>query len=181
MILPIVIYDDPILRELAIPVKLNVNVSDLVMNMFETMNAASGCGLAAPQVGLSLQLFVIEFPDSNSSKLIKKVFINPIITILEDHGFNSYKEGCLSIPGVYVDVKRPNAIHVSYYNEKWQHCKEKIDGFLARIILHESDHLFGKLHIDYAIKEDLERDSDFRELKKGNINSEFRYLMRHKK
>ena len=111
--------------------------------MFETMISANGVGLAAPQVGIAKRFFVIMVDDD-----VRRVFINPVITktSIEESEFD---EGCLSIPGVYESIRRPEKISVTAINERGRHFSlENVDGLLARVIQHENDHLDGILYID---------------------------------
>ncbi len=162
MILPIVAYGDPVLRKEAadIPQDTDLDLKQLVDNMFETMYKASGVGLAAPQVGLSLRLFVVdgtpiidgEEEDSEdfdpSLVGFKKAFINP--EILEEDGEEwAYEEGCLSIPGIRSEVNRPERVKIQYYDLDWKQHIEEYDGIAARIIQHEYDHIEGILFTDY--------------------------------
>jgi len=153
MILPIVGYGDPVLRKVADEIEENdPNLKELIANMWDTMYKANGVGLAAPQVGKSLRLFVVDAStfDEEEPDLagFKKVFINPII--LEETGKEwTYNEGCLSIPGIREDVDRKPVITIEYYNENWDLLEETYTGMAARIIQHEYDHIEGKLFTDY--------------------------------
>jgi peptide deformylase len=153
MIYPIVLYKNSILRQKAKEVPFATNIRKLVQDMFETMYSAKGCGLAAPQIGKSIQLFIVEFSPQEDSKPIKRVVINPKIEVNEQAELKIFDEGCLSIPNLLVPIARKESITINFFDENWKKQQEQIDGFLARIILHEYDHLIGKLHIDYATKE----------------------------
>ena len=150
---PIIAYGDPILRRKATAIEPDEypHIKELVENMFETMYAARGVGLAAPQVGLSMRLFVIDASvfeeDEPSLKDFKKVFINA--TVLKEGGEEwSFNEGCLSIPDIREDVSRKSTVSLSYYDEDWKHHEETFSGMAARIIQHEYDHIEGKLFTD---------------------------------
>ena len=149
MKLPIIAYGDPILRKKASEIDLIYPDLDiLISNMFETMYAAHGVGLAAPQVGLSIRLFIVDAKpfaeDDKELTSFKKVFINP--QILEEKGDTStFNEGCLSIPDVREDIDRKDTIHVTYLDEKGKAHQEVYTGIAARIIQHEYDHIEGKL------------------------------------
>ena len=149
MKLKIVAYGDPMLRQESEDIEPGYpGLEELIANMFESMKESNGVGLAAPQIGLSIKLFVI---DSSEVKNIKdgrkKVFINP--EILEYIGKRaSYEEGCLSIPNIHEDVVREEKIRIWYQDEHFNEFEEEFDGINARIIQHEYDHLFGKLFID---------------------------------
>lgn len=150
MKLPIVAYGDPVLKKKATDIPQEYPaLKELIDNMFETMYHANGVGLAAPQVGLSIRLFVVDITDRDEPdhKDFKKVFINPLI--LEESGeFWDFNEGCLSIPDVREDVKRQKNVLLSYYDENWQHHEESFTDMAARVIQHEYDHIEGKLFTD---------------------------------
>jgi peptide deformylase len=150
---PIVAYGDPVLRRKATAIEPAEypHIKQLCEDLFETMYAARGVGLAAPQVGLSMRLFVIDatpFDDDEPAlKDFKKVFINACIE--EETGAEwSFNEGCLSIPDVREDVTRKSTIRLSYYDENWKHHDEVFSGMAARVIQHEYDHIEGKLFTD---------------------------------
>lgn len=151
MILPIVLYGDPVLQRRAEDLPANFpDLNDMIRDMFETMYAASGIGLAAPQVGISLRLFVLdaELADETLYKGQKRVFINPIM--LEEIGDPwPYTEGCLSIPEIRGDVSRKATIRIRFEDAQRSVHEETLDGMLARIIQHEYDHLEGRLFIDH--------------------------------
>lgn len=152
MILPIVGYGDPILKKKAAEIDNNFpGLQQLIANMFDTMSNASGVGLAAPQVGISARLFVVDasaFKDED--KLLenfKKVFINA--QLVDEEGKEwSFNEGCLSIPGIREDIFRYPVIRLKYLDEKFNSMEETFAGMAARIIQHEYDHIEGKLFID---------------------------------
>ena len=154
MIYPIVLYGEKVLRQKAHMVPAGKeDLQEIIENMFETLTKAIGVGLSAPQVGISLRLFVVKaFSEldkhGNPTNLVQKSFINPIIT--EKSGEEIYfNEGCLSFPGIYGQIKRREKIAISYYDEKFNLHEETFGGFLADIIQHEYDHLNGMLFIDY--------------------------------
>ncbi len=164
MILPIVVYGDPVLRKMGVDIDKNYEGLDaLIKNMFETMYNANGVGLAAPQIGKAIRLFVIdtgpfaesdddeddEFTPEQKKQLeaFKKVFINA--RILNEEGTEwKFNEGCLSIPKIREDVNRKPNIEIEYYDEKFVKHTEKYDGVIARVIQHEYDHIEGKLFTD---------------------------------
>lgn len=163
MILPIVAYGSPILKKEAEEIDENYEgLSALIENMFETMYEASGVGIAAPQVDRSIRLFVVdaspfaedeeenEEPDPKAAGLagFKKVFINPIIENEEGEEW-AFLEGCLSIPNIREDVMRKSKITISYYDENWEFHRDTYDGYAARIIQHEYDHVEGVLFTDH--------------------------------
>ena len=161
MILPIVAYGSPILKKQAEEIDEHFEgLNELISNMFETMYAAKGVGLAAPQINQSIRLFVVdaspfaerEEGEEEDEKAVglenfKKVFINPIIheEMGQKWGFN---EGCLSIPGIREEVQRLSKITISYYDESWLLHEETFDGYAARVIQHEYDHIEGILFTD---------------------------------
>jgi len=152
MILPIYTYGNAVLRKEAEPIKSDYpGLSILIENMYETMYNADGVGLAAPQIGLAIRLFVIDliaFKDENPElSTFKKVMINPIILerSLEEEG---YEEGCLSVPGIHESVTRPLKIKIKYFDSEFTEFIEEFDGFKARVIQHEYDHLEGYLFTD---------------------------------
>jgi len=150
---PIVAYGDPVLRRKATSIEPEEypHIKELVDNMFETMYGARGVGLAAPQVGLSMRLFVVDasvFDDEEPElKNFKKAFINACI--LEESGEEwTFNEGCLSIPDIREDISRKPVVKLSYYDENWKHHEETFNGMAARVIQHEYDHIEGKLFTD---------------------------------
>ena len=162
MILPILAYGDPILKKECDEIEKNYpKLSDLISDMFETMYKAKGVGLAAPQIGKNIRLFIVDGspfaekeegeeddPLAEGIEDFKKVFINPIIEE-EDGKEWPFQEGCLSIPKIRENVSRKPDIVVSYYDENWVLHEEKFSGYAARIIQHEYDHIEGVLFTDY--------------------------------
>ncbi len=152
MKLPIIAYGDPVLRKKATDITREYpDLESLISNMFETMYGAHGVGLAAPQIGLSVRLFVIDassFADEEPSlKDFKKAFINA--EVMEEKGEKwVFNEGCLSIPDIREDISRNDTITISYYDENWIRLQETYTGLAARIIQHEYDHIEGKLFVD---------------------------------
>jgi peptide deformylase len=158
MILPIVAYGDPVLKKEAEEIDADYpGLKELITKMFETMEAASGVGLAAPQVGLGIRLFVVDTTafvdededDEEMRELIgfRRVFINPIILEEEGEMWN-FNEGCLSIPGIREDVARKPKITIEYYDENFELKEEVYEGLRARVIQHEYDHVDGILFTD---------------------------------
>lgn len=154
MILPIYIYGQPVLRKVAEDVTPEYpELKTLIANMFETLDASNGVGLAAPQIGLAIRVVVIdldvlseEFPEY---KGFRKAFINAHILEYDDESEKaSSEEGCLSIPGISEKVTRPTRIHVKYLDEEMQKHDEWVEGYLARVMQHEFDHLEGTMFID---------------------------------
>lgn len=154
MIFPIVAIGDPVLKKKAVDIEKDYpNLSELIANMYETMYKASGVGLAAPQIGLSIRLFItdgapFEDEEDKAVKTFKKVFINPVITKEEGEKW-VFQEGCLSIPGIREDVRRHPVVHITYYDETFTKHEEVYSGMSARIIQHEYDHIEGVLFTDH--------------------------------
>jgi peptide deformylase len=149
MKLPIVAYGDPVLRKVCTDIDESyTDLQQLIANMFDTMYAASGVGLAAPQVNLPIRLFIVDTgADEDGKPGFKKVFINA--KIVEETGEPwAFNEGCLSIPDVREDVFRKPNIRVKYYDENFVLHEEEVTGMPARVIQHEYDHIEGKLFTD---------------------------------
>ena len=153
MILPIYVYGQPVLRKVAEDITPDYpGLKELIANMFETMDHAEGVGLAAPQIGLPIRVVVVDLDvlseDYPEYKNFRKVYINP--HILEVSGEEiSMEEGCLSLPGIHEPVRRPTRIRVSYLDEDFQPHDEWVEGYLARVMQHEFDHLDGKMFVDH--------------------------------
>lgn len=145
-ILTILEYPDPRLRTTAKPVEeVTDRIRQIIDDMFETMYAAPGIGLAATQVNIHQQIIVIDLSEEKNSPL---VFINPKITIFNEE-LDTYDEGCLSVPGFYETVKRPVGVKIEALDRNGEPFKLEPDGLLAICIQHEIDHLNGKLFVDY--------------------------------
>ena len=143
--LPILEFPDPRLRTVAKPVEqVDDALRSLVDDMFETMYAAPGIGLAATQVDVHQRLLVLDVSEDQSRPM---VFINP--EILSAEGHQVYQEGCLSVPGIYADVKRANSVRVKALDRDGKVFEIEADGLLAVCIQHEMDHLAGKVFVDY--------------------------------
>lgn len=153
MILPIYIYGQPVLRKESADIEKDYpNLKELLANMFETMEEANGVGLAAPQIGLNIRVVVIDLDvlseDFPEYKRFKKGFINPHIIEYDETNTESLEEGCLSLPGIQEKVTRPTRIHVQYLDEDLNEHDEWVEGYLARVMQHEFDHLDAKMFID---------------------------------
>lgn len=164
MVLPIVVYGDPVLRKVCVDIeKTHVNLAQIIKDMYETMYEANGVGLAAPQVNKAIRLFVVdaspfaevdedeepEFTPEEMKQMdgFKKTFINA--RIIEETGEEwKFNEGCLSIPKVREDVLRKPTVTIEYYDENFKKHKETYDGIIARVIQHEYDHIEGVLFTD---------------------------------
>ena len=153
MILPIYIYGQPVLRKESADIEKDYpNLKELLANMFETMEEANGVGLAAPQIGLNIRVVVIDLDvlseDFPEYKGFKKGFINPHIIEYDETNTESLEEGCLSLPGIQEKATRPTRIHVQYLDEDLNEHDEWVEGYLARVMQHEFDHLDAKMFID---------------------------------
>lgn len=153
MIYPVTVYGDPVLRKVAEPIGPDYpNLAAVLENLWETMYHADGVGLAAPQVGLPIRIFVIDASVASEEEPelenFKKVFINA--EILEKSGEPwTMEEGCLSLPEIRENVSRPETIRLRYADENFEVHEEQFSGFAARVIQHEYDHLEGVMFIDY--------------------------------
>lgn len=157
MILPIVAYGDPVLKKQGADITPDYpELEQLIDNMYLTMYNASGVGLAAPQIGKSIRLFIVdgapfaEDAETEEEKALgefKEVFINPRITKEEGKEWK-FNEGCLSIPKIREDVSRKSVIHITYFDRNFKEHTKTFEGIAARIIQHEYDHIEGKLFVD---------------------------------
>lgn len=151
MIYPVTVFGDPVLRKVAEPITEDFNdLKGFIQNMFDTMYSSEGVGLAAPQVGQSIRVFVLDTTseDEDEPAGIKKAFINP--EILEKFGDSwVMNEGCLSVPEIREDVLRPESVRLRYRDENFVEHEDVFNGFTARVIQHEYDHLEGVMFVDY--------------------------------
>ena len=194
MILPVVAYGDPVLKKEAedFDLKKKEELNSFIFDLFETMENAAGVGLAAPQVGESVRVFVVdtspfaeddELPEDERDELkkLRKAFINPII--VEEHGEEwAFTEGCLSIPGIREDVYRQSEIVIEYYNENLKLVEETYSGLAARVIQHEYDHIEGVLFTDKLkpLKRRLLQ-KKLTNISKGKVNVDYRMRFPTKK
>ena len=156
MIKPIVAFGDPVLKAEAEEIEKDYpGLKKLILDMWETMYEANGVGLAAPQIGESIRMFVAdgssfgEGEDGNPGCLdFKRVMINPVI-FESSKETSVMEEGCLSIPGIREEVERPVSIKIEYFDEKWELVEEELSGIAARIVQHEYDHLDGIMIPDH--------------------------------
>ena len=153
MILPIYIYGQPVLRKVAEDITPDYpELKTLITNMWETLADSEGIGLAAPQVGLDIRLVVIDLDplseDLPEYKDFRQVYINAHIVEYDETNTDASEEGCLSLPAIHEKVIRPTRIRVQWMDENFQAHDEWIDGYLARVMQHEFDHLDGKMFID---------------------------------
>ncbi len=153
MIRPIYLYGSGVLRQKAVPASLEQpeEVKALVADLWDTLAASEGCGLAAPQIGVAQRVLVVDgdvmtdvYPELAG---FRRTLVNPVV-LEESEEKSTYNEGCLSVPGIYCDVVRPKRIRLSYLDEKLQPCEEEFDDFAARMIQHELSHLDGVLFTD---------------------------------
>ncbi len=153
MILPIYTYGQAVLRKETEEIGPDYpELKQLIADMFETMYRSEGVGLAAPQIGRTIRLAVITLDvlseDYPEYKDFNRVYINPRIVEVDDSKTELMDEGCLSLPGIHEPVRRPTRIHVKYLDEDFNEHDEWVDGFLARVMQHEFDHLDGKVFTD---------------------------------
>jgi len=186
MVLPIIAYGDPVLRKVGIEIDKDYpNLKELIANMKETMKNARGVGLAAPQIGKAIRLFIVDTsPFGEDDKLdkdkqdflksFKKVFINPTITNEEGDEW-AFSEGCLSIPNINEDVFRNEKLTIEYFDEKFKKHTENLSGLAARVIQHEYDHIEGVLFTDKlsSLKKRLLK-KKLTNISKGNIDVDYR-------
>jgi peptide deformylase len=189
MILPIVAYGHPVLRKIAEPINADYpGLEKLVADMWETMYASNGVGLAAPQINRNIRLFVVdteqmfrgmdekekaEFPGDEG---LKAVFINARIEELEGEEW-AYNEGCLSIPKIREDIFRQETVTIRYYDEQFNEQVARFTVLTARVILHEYDQIEGKLFIDHisALKRKLMK-GKLNDISKGKVNVDYKML-----
>lgn len=179
MIYPIVLYGSPVLRQETKEIDSSYpEIAKLIEDMFQTMYNADGVGLAAPQIGLSIRLFVVDADqlseDYPECKGFKKAFINPQI-VEESEELEAYNEGCLSLPGISESVKRPAKIRIKYLNEQFEPCEDVYEHFQARVVQHEYDHLQGHVFIDHIspIRRQMNK-GKLTKMVKGNVRCHYR-------
>lgn len=180
MIYPIVMYGDPVLRQRAKDIPTGTDLKQIVADMFETMHAANGIGLAAPQIGKGIRLFVVDgsaLEEEPGMETFQKTFVNPVM--VEELGTPwEFEEGCLSIPNIREKISRKQKLRITYYDEDWNLHEEEYDGMKARIIQHEYDHIEGKLFVDYLtpLKRRLLK-GKLSDISKGKVDTEYRILV----
>jgi len=190
MVLPIYAYGDSVLKKVGKEIDPDYpGLTELIENMYETMYRANGVGLAAPQIGMSIRLFIVdtrplleeEEDDALKEEPLNEVFINAEILSREGEPW-SFTEGCLSIPGIREDVMRESDIKIRYQNEKFETVEKTFTGVSARVILHEYDHIDGKLFTEYLkplkrrmLKKKLEK------ISKGEIEISYKMKFPNKK
>lgn len=177
MIYPIVMYGDPVLRQRAKDIEPETDIKQLVEDMYETLHGANGIGLAAPQIGKSVRLFIVDgtsLEDDPAMDNFKKIFVNPVL--IEELGNPwEFEEGCLSIPNIREKISRKGQLKIRYYDENWNAFEEEYDGMKARIIQHEYDHIEGKMFVDYLtpLKKRLLK-GKLSDISKGKVDTEYR-------
>ncbi|MCR6719561.1 MAG: peptide deformylase [Chitinophagaceae bacterium] len=189
MTLPIVAYGDPVLRKVAEDITPDYpGLAKFIEDMWETMYASNGVGLAAPQVNRSIRLFAVdseqmfanmdekEIKEYDDAPGIKRIFINAQIVALDGEEW-AYNEGCLSIPKIREDVKRQESVTIRYMDENFEERKDTFTGLTARVILHEYDHIEGKLFIDYMspFKRKLIK-GKLTDISKGRVNVDYKMV-----
>lgn len=154
MILPIYTYGQPVLRQVAEDVGQDYpELPKLIQDMWDTLAKSDGIGLAAPQVGLSIRLIVIDLTplaeDMPQYADFRRTYINPYIEEYDDTETDVSEEGCLSLPGIHEKIRRPTRVRLTWQDEDFQQHDEWIDGYLARVVQHEVDHLDGEVFTDH--------------------------------
>jgi len=150
MVYPIVLYGNPILREILEEIPLNSDVLNIVNKLQKTLDHSAGVGLAANQININSQIFIISINEKDYN--FNQVFINPNI-ILKSKETNIIEEGCLSLPNITEEIERSEAILIEFYDENWNYHKKNYSKLEARIIQHEYDHLKGILFLDHLSSE----------------------------
>lgn len=182
MKLPIVAYGDPVLKKVGTDIDKDYpELQTLIANMFDTMYYANGVGLAAPQIGLPIRLFIVDTgEEEDGTPGYKRVFINA--RIVEETGEPwSFNEGCLSIPDIRENIMRKPNIKVHYFDENWIENTEDVDGLPARVIQHEYDHIEGKLFTDkVSILRKTMLKSKLDAISKGNIKTDYKMKFANK-
>ena len=172
------------MRQRAKEIEQGTDLKQLIEDMFETMHNANGIGLAAPQIGKSIRLFVVDgtiMDDEPAMADFRKVFINPVI--LEQNGLPwEYEEGCLSIPNIREKISRLENLRVRYFDQDWNLLEEEYDGLKARVIQHEYDHIEGKMFVDYLtpLRKRLLK-GKLADISKGKVDTEYRIMAPLKK
>jgi peptide deformylase len=181
MLLPITAYGHPILKKVAEEIdKEYPGLDQLIADMFETMYASDGIGLAAPQINRSIRLFIVDgspYADKVPEMAdFKKIFINPYI-LTENGSDVTLDEGCLSIPNIREDVTRKDEITIEYYDENWELKEETYTGFPARVIQHEYDHLEGILFVERisSLRKTLIR-RKLQDISRGDVDVDYRMI-----
>ncbi len=185
MILPVYLYGTPVLRKEAEDIDKDYpELQKLIKDMFETMYHSEGIGLAAPQIGKSIALIVIDasvlgddFPECANSKM---VLINPQLEVIEDAEPVSRSEGCLSLPGLSENVKRYEHVVLNWLDENFEEHEKEFTGFMSRVIQHEFDHLLGTVYIDHIspIRKQMIR-GKLHNMERGKVKCSYRVVSAH--
>lgn len=180
MILPIYTYGQPVLRKVAEDIPADYpDLQQLIQDMFETNTASDGVGLAGPQIGKSIRVVIIDLTpladDLPEYKDFRHAYINAHILEVDEKETETMEEGCLSLPGIHENVTRAKRIHVKYLDENLKPHDEWVDGYLARVMQHEFDHLEGRMFIDHlsAFRKQIIR-SKLRALAQGRFRCAYR-------
>ena len=180
MILPIYTYGQPVLRKETDEIDADYpNLKEIIQNMWDTLAKSRGVGLAAPQVGLPIRMAIIDLDciseDEPQYAGYKRTFINPYIEEVDDSVMETQEEGCLSLPGLSEKVTRPTRIRVTYQDENFQDHDEWVDGFLARVMQHEFDHLDGVVYTDHlkGLRRQLMQPK-LKQLQKGMFSADYK-------
>lgn len=180
MILPVYLYGHPVLRAEAEDIEQDYEgLQQLIADMWETMYHSEGVGLAAPQIGRSIAVIVVDgspvadtFPECKDSKM---VIINPQLEVIEDRAPVARNEGCLSLPGLSEEVKRIEHVRLNWLDENFEEHEQEFEGFFARMLQHEYDHLLGEVYTDHInpIRRQLIRNK-LNNIAKGRVNCDYR-------
>lgn len=187
MVLPVYVYGHPVLRKEAEDIEPDYpGLEKLIKDMWETMYFTEGVGLAAPQIGKSISLIVLDgsvlgedFPECKNSKMC---LINPVLEVIEDRDPVTRSEGCLSLPGMSENVKRTEHIKLNWLDENFEEHEKEFTGYLSRIIQHEYDHLLGTVYTDHIspIRKQMVRNK-LNNLARGKVNCDYRTVTAGKK
>lgn len=185
MILPIYTYGQPVLRKVAEEIdETYPELGTLIQNMWETLAHSQGIGLAAPQIGLSIRLVVIDLDvisdDMPEYKDFRRVYINPYIEEYDETETDLGEEGCLSLPGIHEKVRRPTRIRLTWQDEQFQEHDEWIEGYLARVVQHEVDHLEGEVFTDRlsGLRRQMVK-RGLNDIARGKFSCNYKVKMRH--
>lgn len=182
MVLPVYVYGHPVLRREAEDIEKDYpELKKLISDMFETMYATEGIGLAAPQIGKSIAVIVIDasplaedFPECADSKM---VLINPTLDVIDDEPAVSRSEGCLSLPGLSENVRRHEHVVLNWLDENFEEHEKEFKGFMARVIQHEFDHLLGTVYTDRIspVRKQMIRNK-LHNMERGKVKSAYRIV-----
>ena len=185
MILPIYTYGQPVLRKVAEDIDSSYpDLPQLIQDMYDTLERSEGIGLAAPQVGLSIRLAVINLDviseDYPEYKGYIRTFINPHIIEMDETETDVMEEGCLSLPGIHEKVRRSKRIHVKYLDDQFQPHDEWVEGYLARVMQHEFDHLEGHIFTDHlmGLRKQM-ANSRLKSIARGSFSCNYKVKVKH--